>query len=103
MFRRPPVEDPTGQPNGRRVPGTLSQAIKDMKSVINLRAFFACFACGMLTIASASAETYTNFLSAGASLIKNPLDHGSNRLTDVFAGYNTSGDRDGDVIQKYAC
>src|ERR1700722_898138 len=58
------------------------------------------FVCYVLVTASAFADSYTNTLPSGLSLIANQLDHGSNTFADLFAN---DGSQDGDVIQLYQC
>ena len=59
------------------------------------------FVCYVLVTACAFADSYTNTLPPGLSLIANQLDHGSNTFAELFP--NGGGSRDGDVIQLYQC
>ncbi len=61
----------------------------------------SCFVCYLLVTTCIFADSYTNTLPSGLSLIANQLDNGGNTFTELFP--NSDGSRDGDVIQLYQC
>jgi hypothetical protein len=68
---------------------------------IAVKTFIAHLLCCFVLGFNAFADSYTNTLPAGFSLIANQLDHGSNTVDILFP--NSDGSRDGDSIEKYNC